>query len=370
MSDKKQLPDKCAVTRDLMPLCIDGTASEASQRRVDKHVAGCDPCAVVYREMQTQIDLDVPVEQETQQFETAVKKVKHKHAWRKLRNVLLGIVMALVVCAGLAYGYYWYFVEEVPVPVESYKMELTLHASAGDNTPVIIKTEDMAQSAKVHIEVRQDGTVMDDDQQMRPNLTMYIWASTNRTADVDLRGPKYNYYAFDQVAATEKGVWNINGETYKVDTIYQGAPDAEQTLLYKTGFKDNLKWTATDSVLHAVDSVEVMDYGKPFVTFVTPMPTFAPSSEGVVDLTPEPWGQVLSTTTPMPTATAVPSDLLLYYNTLDQAIFYHVDPMCSSLDFAYTPLEGKVQYGELNDDFYISLQACPHCGAPQRNWSN
>lgn len=342
MSDKKQLPDKCAVTRDLMPLCIDGTASEASQRKVDKHVAGCDPCAVVYREMRTQIDLDVPVEQETQQFETAVKKVKHKHAWRKARNVLLGIVMALVVCAGLAYGYYWYFVEEVPVPVEAYKIELTLHASNGENTPVIIKTEDMAQSAKVRIEVRQDGTVMDDDQQMRPNLTMYIWASTNRTADVDLRGPDHNYYAFDQVAAAGKGVWSIGGENYKVDTIYQGAPDAEQTLLYKTGFKDNLKWTAADSVLHAVDSVEVMDYGKPFMAFVTPMPT----------------------------ATAVPSDLLLYYNTLDQAIFYHVDPMCPSVDFTYTPLEGKVQYGELNDDFYIQLQACPHCGAPQRSWSN
>ena len=96
MSDKKQLPDKCAVTRDLMPLCIDGTASEASQRKVDKHVADCDPCAVVYREMQTQIDLDTPDQQEAAQFDTAVKKVKHKHAWRKLRNVLLGIALALV----------------------------------------------------------------------------------------------------------------------------------------------------------------------------------------------------------------------------------------------------------------------------------
>ena len=100
MSDKKQLPDKCAVTRDLMPLCIDGTASEASQRRVKKHVVDCPPCATVYQEMQTQIDLDTPDQQEAAQFDTAVKKVKHKHAWRKLRNVLLGVLLALVVCAG------------------------------------------------------------------------------------------------------------------------------------------------------------------------------------------------------------------------------------------------------------------------------
>lgn len=363
MNDKKQLPDKCAVTRDLMPLCIDGTASDASQRRVDKHVAGCDPCAVVYREMQTQIDLDVPVEQETQQFETAVKKVKHKHAWRKVRNVLLGIVLALVVCAGAAYGYYWYFVEEVPVPVESYKIALTLHASSGDNTPVIIKTEDMAQSAKVHIEVRQDGTVMDDNQQMHPNLTMYIWASVNRAADIDQRGANHNYYAFDQVKGQEKGAWSIEGETYKVDTIYQGAPDAEQTLLYKTGFKDDLKWTATDSVLHAVDSLEVMDYGKPMMAFVTPAPTMAAVSSS----TDKPV-MVQSTLVPQPSATPVPAKLPLYYNTADRAVFYHVDPLCSSMDDAYLPLDGLFEYSELKDEFYIGLHACPHCHAPERTW--
>lgn len=293
MSDKKKLNDKCAVARDLMPLCIDGTASEASQRKVDKHVAGCEPCATVYQEMQTQIELDVPDEAETEQFNTAVKKVKHKHAWRKLRNVLLGVLLALVVCAGAAYGYYWYFVEEVPLPVDYYKLALTLHTSSGENTPVIIKEEDVAKSAKVHIEVRQEGTVMDDDQQVRPNLTMYIWASTNRAANIDMRGPKHNYYAFDKVSGEEKGLWRINGETYKVDTIYQGAPDGEQMILYKTDFKDDLKWTAPETVLHAVDSLQVVDGGKPFLAFATPVPT----------LTPTPWTEVLPTSTPMVTKT-------------------------------------------------------------------
>lgn len=347
MSDKKQLSDKCAVTRDLMPLCIDGTASEASQRRVKKHVVDCPPCATVFQEMQTQIDLDVPVEQETEQFDSAVKKVKHKHAWRKLRNVLLGIVMALVVCAGLAYGYYWYFVEEVPLPIDLYEMELTLRSPQSAETPVIIKAKNLPRSAKMHVEVHYDGSTMDASNALEPSWVMYIWATTTRSVDLDTCGyTDYNYYAFDQTYVD--GSYLINNQLYKVNSVFKGANNAEHSLLRKTG-SDTLKWTAASNmVLRSVASMEIIGDEKAPVPFVTPVPTL----------------------TPMPTATAVPSDFLLYYNTLDQAVFYHVDPMCSSMDFAYLPLDGKVQYGELNDDFYISLQACPHCGAPQRNWGN
>lgn len=347
MSDKKQLPDKCAVTRDLMPLCIDGTASEASQRRVQKHVTDCPPCATVYQEMQTQIDLDVPDQKETEQFETAVKKVRHKHAWRRLRNVLLGIVMALVVCAGLAYGYYWYFVEEVPLPIDLYEMELTLRSPQSAETPVIIKAKNLPRPAKMHVEVHYDGSTMDASNALEPSWVMYIWATTTRSVDLDTCGyTDYNYYAFDQTYVD--GSYLINNQLYKVNSVFKGANKAEHSLLRKTG-SDPLKWTAASNmVLRSVASMKIIGEEKAPVPFVTPMLTL----------------------TPMPTATAVPSDFLLYYNTLDQAIFYHVDPMCSSMDSAYLPLDGKVQYGELNNEFYLTLQACPHCGAPQRNWSN
>lgn len=290
MSDKKQLSDKCAVTRDLMPLCIDGTASEASQRRVDKHVAGCDPCAVVYREMQTQIDLDLPVEQETAQFETAVKKVKHKHIWRKVRNVLLGVVLALVVCAGLAYGYYWYFVEEVPLPIDLYEVELALQASDRAARPVIIQTKNMPKPAELHIQVEADGTVMDDNQRMRPNWIIYIWASTTRATNLDTCGyTDYNYYGFDQ-AAKIKNLWLVQTESIQADVIYKGAPEGEKTLLYKTAVKEDMKTTAVDHVLHAVSSISVKDDGKlkgddeNVFPFVTPAPTVPPT------LTREPVG--------------------------------------------------------------------------------
>lgn len=283
MSDKKVLPDKCAVTRDLMPLCIDGTASEASQRRVNKHVADCQPCATVYQEMQTQIDLDVPVEQESEQFDTAVKKVKHKHAWRKLRNVLLGVVLALVMCAGLAYGYYWYFVEEVPLPIDLYQLELKMRSPQSAETPVLISTTNLPKPAKIHVEVRYDGSVLNTANQLQPNWVMYIWASATRSVDLDTCGySDSNFYAFDQKLEGENiydaGNFLINGALYEVFSVYKGAADGEQQLLFKRNMHGyGLKWSSpTDAVLRSVASLEIIGEETP-MPFVTPEATVPPT---------------------------------------------------------------------------------------------
>ena len=41
----------CEMARDLMPLCVDGVASEGSQEFVAAHAASCRECAEVYRQM-------------------------------------------------------------------------------------------------------------------------------------------------------------------------------------------------------------------------------------------------------------------------------------------------------------------------------
>lgn len=35
---------KCETIRDLLPLCLDGLASEESRREVEEHLAGCPAC--------------------------------------------------------------------------------------------------------------------------------------------------------------------------------------------------------------------------------------------------------------------------------------------------------------------------------------
>lgn len=286
MNEKKTLPDKCAVARDLMPLCVDGTASEASRRRVDKHVIDCPPCATVYQEMQTAIDLDVPDRQEAEQFDSAVKKVKHKHAWRKVRNVLLGVVLALVLCLGAAVGYYWYFVEEVPVPVELYEIRLTLREPQSDYTPVIIHAKNMPKAARLNVEVFPEGKTADN----KTNWVMYIWAGTTRATNLDQGGyADYSYYAFDQRLYGEnnyhEGDFVINGTLLEVNSVYQGAADAEQTLLFKRDMAGcELEWKpAGNEVLRSPAFVNAPKHYVPFVT-VPPILTMVPQST----LTPMP----------------------------------------------------------------------------------
>ena len=45
--------ENCNIMRDLMPLCIDGAASDDSHRAVSRHIADCDECLKYFREMQT-----------------------------------------------------------------------------------------------------------------------------------------------------------------------------------------------------------------------------------------------------------------------------------------------------------------------------
>lgn len=306
MSDKKQLPDKCAVTRDLMPLCIDGTASEASQRRVKKHVVDCPPCATVYQEMQTQIDLDTPDQQEAAQFDTAVKKVKHKHAWRKLRNVLLGVLLALMVCAGAAYGYYWYFVEEVPVPVDMYEMRAVLRSPQSEETPVVIKTTNLPKPAELHVELHYDGTIINGDNSFAPSWVMYIWATTTRSVNLETCGyTDNNYYAFDQVLEGENnydaGVFMINGAQYDVHTIYKGAADGENTLLFKRDMAGyDMKWSLENgTVLRNVASLEFVDNEMSSAAYINdPLSTITPVATHMPFATLEPVAMVNSTPDP------------------------------------------------------------------------
>lgn len=305
-NDKQQLPDKCAVTRDLMPLCIDGTASEASQRRVKKHVVDCPPCATVYQEMQTQIDLDTPDQQEAAQFDTAVKKVKHKHAWRKLRNVLLGVLLALVVCAGAAYGYYWYFVEEVPVPVDMYEMRAVLRSPQSEETPVVIKTTNLPKPAELHVELHYDGTIINGDHSFAPSWVMYIWATTTRSVNLETCGyTDNNYYAFDQVLEGENnydaGVFMINGAQYDVHTIYKGAADGENTLLFKRDMAGyDMKWSLENgTVLRNVASLDFVHHGKASTAYVNdPLSTITPVATHMPFATMEPVAMVDSTPDP------------------------------------------------------------------------
>lgn len=103
----------CEVVRDLMPLCIDDTASEKSCRIVNEHVAECGSCDQVYREMKAAVEIPAPVPGKNPEFDRAVRAMKTRRKRRTGLMILLGVVIALAVAAAGMAGYSWYFEEDV-----------------------------------------------------------------------------------------------------------------------------------------------------------------------------------------------------------------------------------------------------------------
>ena len=96
MSEQNKIP--CAVAQDLMPLVIDGAASEQSRQAVAQHVAACPACSQIYREMQSAAPAPVAQGKADQGFRQAVKRqLKRFRAW-KIAALCLGLVVA--ICLG------------------------------------------------------------------------------------------------------------------------------------------------------------------------------------------------------------------------------------------------------------------------------
>ena len=93
------MKNKCNVARDLMPLVIDGVASEDSQQYVDEHIAECTECAMTYGAMRVELPR-ANQEKERAEMEKAAKTLKKKRRKRVLWTALISVVMYIVVFVG------------------------------------------------------------------------------------------------------------------------------------------------------------------------------------------------------------------------------------------------------------------------------
>ncbi len=96
---------ECNIVRDLMPLVIDGAASEESICLVEQHVAACVPCAEVYEELRGEIHAET-LAKEQAAFEKAAKKMRRAQRIRRLLAwmVPLLVAVALLVVGGVEIG--------------------------------------------------------------------------------------------------------------------------------------------------------------------------------------------------------------------------------------------------------------------------
>lgn len=88
----------CKVIQDLMPLCIDETASEESRQMVGEHVLECKPCMEMYQEMRTEVNTELPVNEPAKEpFSRTVHKLRHQRQKRRIIAGIIGAVMAILI---------------------------------------------------------------------------------------------------------------------------------------------------------------------------------------------------------------------------------------------------------------------------------
>ncbi len=94
---------ECDLIRDIMPLCADGLAAEASRRAVEQHIAECAECAKEWENMTGTIKTytAAPIQlDETKTYAKTARKVK------RFRAVMLFLAVGIPICFGSSY-YRW-----------------------------------------------------------------------------------------------------------------------------------------------------------------------------------------------------------------------------------------------------------------------
>lgn len=94
------MKNECNVARDLMPLVIDGVASEESQKYVDEHIAECTDCTSAYCAMKVELT-SAAEEKERAELESAAKRLRRKRFLRAFAGGLTGILVFLALYLGV-----------------------------------------------------------------------------------------------------------------------------------------------------------------------------------------------------------------------------------------------------------------------------
>ena len=89
------------IVQDLLPLYHDGVCSDKSRAAVEEHLQTCEAC----RAALTAMDAPLPeVEKAADDAAVAVKKISGEWKRGKRRAYIIGVIVAVVVCAAAAVG--------------------------------------------------------------------------------------------------------------------------------------------------------------------------------------------------------------------------------------------------------------------------
>ena len=205
----------CDIVRDLMPLVVDGTASEKSREMVGEHVAECEPCREMFDEMRQ----EVPA-QPQRQAGKLVRKLRWRRRLRGAALVLLGVALsALLAVAGIRGWNYCFNDYCVLTAEENYSIDV---AQGYYGVEVVLTIKDgHAQASNAYFDAEAGD--------------LYLWSTTTRVpvpaaSDKEIGQHAQLYYAIDIGYAhlTSSYDWDEKKYIYDVmpiNHIIKGAPD-------------------------------------------------------------------------------------------------------------------------------------------------
>lgn len=212
---------ECEIVRDLMPMCIDGTASEKTKQMVDEHVEECPPCSGVYAEMKGEAKLALPVQNASPEFVTTVKKMKSRRQRRTWLTLLLGVVLAGLVALLGVHGYYWYYVQEVIVSPDALCFVQSMDGIA------MVEATSIPKDAEMEMIVYQH----DRDGDGAANYEMYLYLTATR-AEMQKSGPTSFHFVFGTSKNGKVFMSNGGAAPVEIEQIIHGTPDQGGTIVY------------------------------------------------------------------------------------------------------------------------------------------
>ncbi len=149
------MTNNCNVAKDLMPLVIDGVASDESQQYVDDHVAECTECAMTYGAMKVELPR-ISADKERAEMERAAKALKKKRRTR----VCWAIAICFVLCYLLLFGGRWLWNQLTMynhIPVD--KREITVQLYKTSDGGGLIVYDQARDDMKIGLGWSSDATI-------------------------------------------------------------------------------------------------------------------------------------------------------------------------------------------------------------------
>lgn len=95
---------KCDMVQDLMPLCVDGSATETSKAVVVEHLAECKTCVAYYEELNKELSVESEEEQPSSKYVALAKRIrKRKYISRSIIALIIIVVYAGIMNFALGY---------------------------------------------------------------------------------------------------------------------------------------------------------------------------------------------------------------------------------------------------------------------------